>query len=113
MDCNSNLPIGTQRLYASPVYPGGQLQIAKWLTTRQTPFEAQLPGQGSIHFWFRQDLVGKQSELMIHSGRHDGGLPIYPRTQEQTPCPLIFRHWLFGPQGDGKQGLAGSSSTIS
>lgn len=26
---NKNLPIGTHRLYASPVYPGGQLQTAK------------------------------------------------------------------------------------
>ena len=30
--------------------------------------------------------------------------------QEQTPCLFTFRHWLYGPQGDGLQGSTSSTT---
>lgn len=36
---------------------------------------------------------------------------MYVGRQEQTAWPLISRHWLFGPQGEGTQGFPGSAKT--
>lgn len=44
----------------------------------------QAPTHGSLHFWAVQAWFSEQSELVTHSGRHSGGLPIYPWMQEQT-----------------------------
>lgn len=44
------------------------------------------------------------SELIVHSGRQEGGLPEYCGWQLQTACPLLFRHKLLEPQGVGVQG---------
>lgn len=60
---------------------------------------------GFIHFWLLQAKFKGQSELTTHSGRQNGGLPEYPGTQEQIAWPFASRHWLFGPQGDGKHGF--------
>lgn len=37
---------------------------------------------------------------------------MYVGRQEQTACPLISRHWLLGPQGDGWQGLVGVAMAV-
>jgi hypothetical protein len=34
-----------------------------------------------------------------------------PGTHEHTACPLISRHWLLGPHGDGLQGSATTGAT--
>ena len=71
--------------------------------TLQRVFAPHGSGHGSIHFLLTQALVIGQSELTIHSGRQIGGLPIYVGRQEQTAKPLLFRHSLYGPQGEGLQ----------
>ena len=61
------LPIGgviRQDSNGSPVYPGGQLQIGLWLTTRQSALAPHDPGQGSRHFCEIQDLSYGQSLLI-------------------------------------------------
>lgn len=68
----------------SPVKPGAQLHIGLWLTTWHLAFSPQVPGQGSIHFCFIHARSCTQSELTIHSGLQDGGLPINPVKHEHT-----------------------------
>jgi hypothetical protein len=64
-------------LKGSPVNPFKQEQITLWLTTLQRAFLPQGPGlHGSIHFSFSQALFWGHSELMIHSGLQDGGVPM-------------------------------------
>lgn len=76
-------------------------------------FCPHVPGHGSVHFWLTQALLGAHSELTTHSGLHPGGVPIYVGKHEHTPWPLISRHWLFGPQGEGTQGFIGACWTAS
>lgn len=59
---------------------------------------------GFTHLLLLQASLGEQSVLTLHSGLHEGGLPINPTTHEQTACPFISRHWLFGPHGLGWHG---------
>lgn len=92
-----------------PVFPSLQVQIGLWFTTRQLVFCPQGRGQGFTHFWFMQALFEGQSELTTHSGRHEGGFPVYSGRQEHTALPETTRHWLFGPQGDGIHGFVSSS----
>lgn len=50
---------------------------------------------------------------MIHSGLHDGGVPMKSGKQVHTAWPLDSLQTLFGPQGDGKHGfleMTGSST---
>ena len=61
-----------------------QLQMGLWFITWQFAFSPQVPGHGSIHFWFTQAWLRGHSELVTHSGRQVGGLPINPGTQEHT-----------------------------
>jgi len=49
------------------------------------------PGQGSEHFWLMQAVERLHSELMIHSGRQFGGLPVKLGLHEQTHAPFISR----------------------
>lgn len=63
-----------------------------------------------MHFWLTHALFNGHSELVTHSGLHVGGLPKNPGTQEQTACWLISLHWLFGPHGEGTQGLLGGKT---
>lgn len=44
--------------------------------TRHNALLPQVPGQGSLHFSFMQDLSCAHSELLMHSGRQLGGAPI-------------------------------------
>ena len=50
------------------------------------------------------DLSSEQSELIVHSGRQCGGLPMCDAKHEQTATLFIFRQREFGPQGEGEQG---------
>lgn len=89
-----------------PVWSGPQLQIGLWLKTSHLAFNPHVPWQGSIHFWFTQACVIAHSLLVVHSGRHCGGVPIKPCKHEQTEWPLISLHWLLGPQGEGLHGCS-------
>lgn len=80
------------------------LQIGWWLNVWQSVFCPHLPGQGSTHFWFIQARLLAHSELMVHSGLHPGGVPMYEGRQEQIAWPLLSLHKLFGPQGVGTHG---------
>lgn len=76
-------------------------------------FNPHVFGQGSEHFLLTQARCTGHSALTMHSGRHDGGAPIYSGKQVHTACPLIGRHLLLGPQGDGVQGsLFGSGGSL-
>lgn len=96
----------------SPVYPFVQVQMGLWFTVKHLVFNPQEPGQGSAHLFSMQALFWGHSELTIHSGRHVGGTPTNPGWQRQTACPLCTRQLLFGPQGDGSQGLSGNGSGV-
>jgi hypothetical protein len=98
------LRIGEHLVKGSPVKPGGQLQIGLWFITLQRAWSPHVPGQGFIHLWLLHAWFWGHSELTTHSGLHVGGLPMYPVRHEHTACPLVSRHWLFGPQGDGLHG---------
>lgn len=77
-------------------------------TTWQRALRPQVFGHGSTHFLFTQALFWEHSELTMHSGRHDGGVPMKPFSQVQTLCPLTARQILFGPHGDGWHGNTGA-----
>lgn len=49
-------------------------------------------------------LSDGHSDETTHSGRHAGGVPIYPGAHEHTDCPALSRQLLFGPHGDGEHG---------
>lgn len=51
---------------------------------------------------------------MVHSGLHDGGIPIKSGKQEQTGDSLIVLQREFGPHGDGTQegGLSVVNSSL-
>lgn len=104
--------IGKHLVNGSPVCPGEQAQTGLWLMTEQWALRPHVPGQGSWHFWLMQALFWAHSELTVHSGLQPGGDPMYVGRQEQTACPLISRHWLLGPQGDGWQGLVGVTMAV-
>lgn len=59
-----------------------------------------------------QAKLTEHSELTMHSGRQDGGDPIYSKRQVHTAWPLTLLHLLFGPHGDGIQGSRGGESTL-
>lgn len=71
-----------------------------------------MPGQGSRHLLARQACVSGHSALTTHSGLQDGGLPTSPGWQEHTAWSFTTRHMLFGPQGDGSQGLDGAAEKL-
>jgi len=70
----------------------GQWQSGEWLITRHSAFLAHGPGQGLIHRKFMQDLLRSHSELEVHSGRQDGGEPIYSGKQLQIATSFTSRH---------------------
>lgn len=45
------------------------------------------------------------SELLTHSGRQFGGVPMNSGKQEQDGELFISLHWALGPHGDGIQGF--------
>lgn len=106
------LRIGMHLANGSPVYRTGHVQIGLWFTTWHSALSPHTPGQGSIHFWLTQAWLSEHSVLVTHSGLQAGGLPRKPGTQEQTAWPLISRHWLLAPHGDGVQGFLGTWTAI-
>lgn len=74
-------------------------------------FSPHEPAQGSRHLRFIHALSLEQSGWIVHSGLQLGGLPIYSLRQEQADVPPMFRHSECGPQGDGKHGSLGTSTT--
>lgn len=111
-DIKVSLHMGWHLMKGLPVSPGGQLQIGLWLLTWHQAPTPQVPGQGSLHFWFAQASLRLQSELTTHSGLQDGGLPMNPGTHEHTACSLMSRHWLLGPQGDGLHGCFTTAAEV-
>lgn len=87
----------------------GQLQIGLWLITWHFAPIPQILGHGFRHFWLEQASLRLQSELIVHSGLHNGGEPMNPEMHEHAATPLTCLHWLFGPQGDGTHGLVTST----
>lgn len=74
------LPVGgfsEQLLKGSPTYPSKHMQLARWFCTRHSAFIPHDPGQGLMHLSLIQALSLEQSELIVHSGRQFGGLPVY------------------------------------
>lgn len=47
------------------------------------------------------------SELLMHSGRQFGGVPLYSGKHEQEGASLTTLHCAFGPQGEGLHGFKG------
>lgn len=97
------------------MYPLWQTHIGVWLTTRQSAFEPQEPGQGSLHFWLMQARLLLHSLLLIHSGLQFGGELINSGRQEQEGKSFTTWHWEFGPQIADWHGLIGTgngSSTV-
>lgn len=86
------------------------MQIGLWLTTRHCASRPHAPGHGSWHFMLTQALDGGHSELEIHSGRQSGGTPSKPDWQEQTGWEPTGLQTLFGPHGEGSQGLTTDGS---
>lgn len=70
------LSSGKHRINGSPVKPEAHEHIGLWFVTWHLALRPHVPGHGSIHFWLTHALSCEHSELTIHSGRHDGGLPI-------------------------------------
>lgn len=68
--------MGLHDTRGSPVKPNGQVQIIAWLIILQSALYPQLPGHGSLHFWFIHDKSLRHSELLTHSGRQFGGAPM-------------------------------------
>lgn len=83
----------------------GHVQIGLWPTTWHRASKPQLCTQGSLHFRLMQALFAGQSEFTAHSGRHAGGAPKNPGRQTQAARSPTTLHSLFGPHGDGSQGL--------
>ncbi|KAJ4432721.1 hypothetical protein ANN_21358 [Periplaneta americana] len=97
--------VGPQLVKGSPVYPSGQVQTGVWLMTLHCAPAPQDPGQGSRHFSLRQAKLLGHSELITHSGRQLGGLPVYVGRQEQEGVPPTSWHCEYGPHGDGTHGF--------
>lgn len=93
-----------------PVKAGGQEQIGLWFITWHCAEIPHVPLHGSMQRWLVQAWLRVHSALVTHSGLHVGGAPLYPKIQEQIACPLISRHWLLGPHGDGLHGFITSVS---
>lgn len=88
-------------------------QFGVWLTTRHSAFDPHEPGQGSLHFWLMQAKLLEHSLLLIHSGLQFGGAPINSGKQEQDGESPETLHCELGPQGDGWQGLTGTTTISS
>lgn len=94
------------------MYCKGQEHIGLCFITSHLAPTPQVPRQGLIHFWLLQASFSEHSALIVHSGRHEGGLPMYVGRQEQTAWLLISLHWLFCPHGLGLQGRVFATGTM-
>jgi hypothetical protein len=75
--------------------------------TRQFELIPQLASEhGSTQRLFLQAFESSHSELLTHSGRHEGGEPVIVGRHEQIGCPFgPSLHWEFGPHCDGWHGF--------
>ena len=90
---------------ASPVYPWLQLQMGLWFLTEHWAFLPQVPGQGSLHFFWIQARWLGHSVLMRHSGLQPTyGSPMWSGIQRQDPALSRALHSALAPQGEGLQG---------
>uniref|UniRef100_A0A1A9ZCR1 Uncharacterized protein n=1 Tax=Glossina pallidipes TaxID=7398 RepID=A0A1A9ZCR1_GLOPL len=85
----------------------GQLHIGLWLITSHLASIPHVPAHGLAHLNLWHALVWVHSALTVHSGLQLGGVPIKASKQEHTAKLFASRHLLFGPHGDGWQGLPG------
>lgn len=93
-----------QRINGSPVNPFKHVQRGEWFTTKHFALSPQADWHGLTHLFSTQALLLGHSVLIVHSGRHVGGVPKKLDLQEHTPWPFKTRQLLFGPQGEGSQG---------
>lgn len=75
------------------------------LTTTHVVCDPHDPGHGSRQRSLWQASVLGQSALIVHSGLQFGGRPMKFGKHEQAGELPTTRHWEFGPQGEGTQGL--------
>ena len=81
-----------------------------WLATWHSAFRPHVPGHGSLHLLLTQARSLGQSVFSTHSGRQPVyGSPKYSGKHTHEPAPLRSLQTAFAPQGDGLQGLRGSS----
>ena len=89
-----------------PIKPIGQLQTGLWWITIHCALIPHDPGQGSRQCWLIQDRSKGQSELVRHSGLHNGLIwadgP--PQGSQTAIIPAWTVHCTPGPQGDGLHG---------
>ena len=73
---------------------------------------AQAPAQGSTHSRLTQFRLTGQSELIRHSGRQSGAVPIAPDTHEHSARPPDGRQMELGPHGCDWHGLGGKGRKV-
>ena len=108
------LPTLIHEVRASPINPGGHLQVNcpvnPWgIQIALGPQGLGLHGSGlSTHFWFWQMYPVLQSGSTVHSGPQPvmvSGLGTSPAKHRQIGFPsLLAMHIVPGPQGLGSQG---------
>lgn len=96
--------VGKHFVNGSPVYPILQMHMGLWLITLHCVLIPHEFMHGDAHFWLMHASSLEHSLFTTHSGRQVGGLPMKFARQVHTAWSLTFRHWLFGPHGDGLQG---------
>lgn len=100
-----NKPNLEQAVNGFPEKPLLQVQIGLWLKTLQLAFNPQTLLHGSMQLLFLQAFSNGHSELIVHSGRQPGGVPVYCDLQVHTACSFLTRHSLFGPHTLRLQGF--------
>lgn len=78
-----------------------------WLIVWHLALEPHNVRQGSPHLYEMHARLKAHSALTVHSGRQFGGPATHWKSgkQVQTLVPSTTRHKLFGPHGEGSQGL--------
>lgn len=80
--------------------------------TKHSAFWPHDPGHGSLHFVSMQAKVLAHSELIVHSGRQEGGAPMKPSRQTHAATSPIALHFALGPHGSPKHGSTGLLSVV-
>lgn len=65
-----------------------------------------------MHFCETHALSEGHSALMTHSGLQFGGVPLYSCMHVHIACSLCVLQMLFGPQGEGVQGVVCNSMSV-
>ena len=94
------------------MYPGIQVQVARWLIVLHSAFVPHSPGHGSTHFRFLHALLDGHSGLIVHSGlQATYGSPKYSGIQVHAAALFLSEQTAFVPQGLGLQGSTTSVGT--